>query len=352
MAKRKRKKRNSRLRRQRRIVLLLVIIIFVLAGTIALSGALMQKPHIETPPADPMNSADDSSTGRKDGFYTVLVCGTDDGNGGSDTIMLAAVDTEGKSINIASIPRDTLVNEDWTVKKINSAYNRGGIEAVQQQVEKIAGFPVDFYVTVDLQAFIDLVNPIDGVDFEVPINMNYDDPAQNLHIHFQAGLQHLDGQEAMEVVRFRHNNDGGGYPLQDLDRIKTQQAFLKTVADKLFSLQSVIKIPEFARIFFDNVKSDLALSEMVWLGNQAGEYPLHHPARRSQNRLRRFLLCVGRARLSGAVQRQFQPLQGGSDRSGSGYPRRWLSPEKESGARRTVCRPIKPRPLLLKIPSP
>lgn len=271
MAKRKRKKRNSRLRRQRRIVLLLVIIIFVLAGTIALSGALMQKPHIETPPADPMNSADDSSTGRKDGCYTVLVCGTDDGNGGSDTIMLAAVDTEGKSINIASIPRDTLVNEDWTVKKINSAYNRGGIEAVQQQVEKIAGFPVDFYVTVDLQAFIDLVNAIDGVDFEVPINMNYDDPAQNLHIHFQAGLQHLDGQEAMEVVRFRHNNDGGGYPLQDLDRIKTQQAFLKTVADKLFSLQSVIKIPEFARIFFDNVKSDLALSEMVWLGNQALE---------------------------------------------------------------------------------
>ncbi len=109
---------------------------------------------------------------------------------------------------------------------------------------------MDFYVAVDLNGFIELVNAIDGIDFEVPINMNYDDPAQNLHIHFSAGQQHLDGEEVMEVVRFRHNNDGSGYPMQDLDRIKTQQAFLKAVADKLFSLQSVIKIPEFARIFF------------------------------------------------------------------------------------------------------
>lgn len=271
MAKKRRKKKNSRLRRQRRIVLLLVIVIFVLAAAIAVSGALMKKPQVDVPDVEQTGSTEEQESKRKDGFYTILVCGTDDGNGGSDTIMLAAVDTENKEINVASIPRDTLVNEDWTVKKINSAYNRGGIEGVEEQVEKITGFPVDFYVTVDLKAFIELVDAIGGVDFDVPINMNYDDPAQNLHIHFKAGMQHLNGQQAMEVVRFRHNNDGGGYPLQDLDRIQTQQAFLKAVADKLFSLQSVIKVPEFARIFFDNVKSDLALGEMVWFGNQALE---------------------------------------------------------------------------------
>ena len=271
MAKRKRKKKGSRLRRQRRIVLLLVIVIFVLAAAIAVSGALMKKPQVDVPGVEQTDSTEEQESKRKDGFYTILVCGTDDGNGGSDTIMLAAVDTENKAINVVSIPRDTLVNEDWTVKKINSAYNRGGIEGVEEQVEKITGFPVDFYVTVDLKAFIELVDAIGGVDFEVPINMNYDDPAQDLHIHFQAGMQHLNGQQAMEVVRFRHNNDGGGYPMQDLDRIQTQQAFLKTVANKLFSLQSVIKVPEFARIFFDNVKSNLALGEMVWFGNQALE---------------------------------------------------------------------------------
>lgn len=269
MATGKRKKKHSKLRTQRRIVLVLVIIIFILAAAIAISDGLIRKPVVEQPPQDPVDSsADEVQRARKDGFYTVLVCGTDDGNGGSDTIMLASMDTKNKAIHVVNIPRDTLVNEDWSVKKINSAYNRGGIDEVQHQVEKIMGIPIDFYVTVDLKAFIELVDAIDGVEFDVPIDMNYDDPDQNLHIHFEAGLQHLDGQEAMEVVRFRKNNDGGGYPMQDLGRIQTQQAFLKTVADKLFSLQSVVKIPEFARIFFDNVDSDLALGEMVWFGNE------------------------------------------------------------------------------------
>lgn len=266
---RKRKRKNSKLRRQRRIILLMVIIIFVLAGVIAVSNSVVRKPQVDVPAVDTLNSTEETVSARKDGFYTILICGTDDGNGGSDTIMLASVDTENKAINVVSIPRDTLVNEDWTVKKINSAYNRSGIEGVEEQVAKIVGFKPDFYVTVDLKGFIELVDAIDGIDFEVPINMNYDDPAQNLHIHFTAGMQHLNGQQAMEVVRFRHNNDGGGYPLQDLDRIKTQQAFLKAVADKMFSLQSVIKVPEFARIFFDYVDSDLTVGEMVWFGNQA-----------------------------------------------------------------------------------
>ena len=267
-AAKRRKKKNRKARAQRRIVLVLVVVVFVLAGLIAVSEGVVRRPQVdETVPGE--LAGDAAASTRKDGFYTVLLCGTDDGNGGSDTIMLAAVDTENKAIHVVSIPRDTLVNEDWTVKKINSAYNRGGIEGVEEQVEKIFGFPVDFYVTVDLQAFVDLVNAIDGVDFEVPIDMNYDDPAQDLHIHFSAGMQHLDGQEALEVVRFRHNNDGSGYPMQDLDRIKTQQAFLQTVADKMFSLRSVIKIPEFARIFFEHVDSDLELGEMIWFGNQA-----------------------------------------------------------------------------------
>ena len=225
-AAKRRKKKNRKARAQRRIVLALVVVVFVLAGLIAVSEGVVRRPQVdETVPGE--LAGDAAASTRKDGFYTVLLCGTDDGNGGSDTIMLAAVDTENKAIHVVSIPRDTLVNEDWTVKKINSAYNRGGIEGVEEQVEKIFGFPVDFYVTVDLQAFVDLVNAIDGVDFEVPIDMNYDDPAQDLHIHFSAGMQHLDGQEALEVVRFRHNNDGSGYPMQDLDRIKTQHRALR-----------------------------------------------------------------------------------------------------------------------------
>ena len=266
---RKRKRKNSKLRRQRRIILLMVVIIFVLAGVIAVSNSVVRKPQVDVPAVDTLNSTEETVSARKDGFYTILICGTDDGNGGSDTIMLASVDTENKAINVVSIPRDTLVNEDWTVKKINSAYNRSGIEGVEEQVAKIVGFKPDFYVTVDLKGFIELVDAIDGIDFEVPINMNYDDPAQNLHIHFTAGMQHLNGQQAMEVVRFRHNNDGSGYGSEDIGRMQTQQNFLKAVAQQTLTLSNVDKVGEFAKIFQQYVDTDLSLGNLAWLGKEA-----------------------------------------------------------------------------------
>ena len=97
--------------------------------------------------------------------------------------------------------------------------------------------------------------------------MDYDDPYQDLHIHFKAGLQKLNGQQAMEVVRFRHNNDNTGYGgRQDLGRIETQQAFLKVVAQKLMKIEN---LPAMAETFLKYVKTDLTLGNLVWLANEA-----------------------------------------------------------------------------------
>ena len=129
------------------------------------------------------------------------------------------------------------------------------------------GIPVDFYVSVDLKGFIELIDQIGGVDFDVPEDMDYDDPYQDLHIHFKKGLQHLSGQQSMEVVRFRHNNDNTGYGgRQDIGRIGTQQAFLKAVAQKLMKLENV---PAMAETFLKYVKTDLTLGNLVWLANEA-----------------------------------------------------------------------------------
>ena len=134
-------------------------------------------------------------------------------------------------------------------------------------MEDLLGIPVDFYVSVDLKGFIALVDQIGGVEFDVPCDMDYDDPYQDLHIHFKAGPQKLNGQQAMEVVRFRHNNDNTGYGgRQDLGRIETQQAFLKTVAQKLMKLENV---PAMAETFLTYVKTDLTLGNLVWLANEA-----------------------------------------------------------------------------------
>ena len=211
-------------------------------------------------------TADD---GRKADFFTILVGGLDDENGGSDTNMLVALDAAGGAIHVVSLPRDTLLNVDWTVKKLNNAYHHGGIDGTMAQVSNLLGIPVDFYITVDLQAFVELVDAIEGVDFEVPLDMDYDDPYQDLHIHFEKGMQHLNGEEALQVVRWRQNNDGTGYATADIGRIGTQQAFLTAVAQQTLQLSNWDKIPAMAEIFQKWVDTDLKLSNLVWIGEQA-----------------------------------------------------------------------------------
>ena len=99
--------------------------------------------------------------------------------------------------------------------------------------------------------------------------MDYDDPYQDLSIHFSAGMRHLTGAEALKVVRFRHNNDGSGYGSEDIGRMKTQQGFLKAVAKQTLRPANLTKVSEFAKIFQKYVKTDLELGELAWLGQEA-----------------------------------------------------------------------------------
>ena len=174
-----------------------------------------------------------------------------------------------KRIDLVSLPRDTLLHNEYRNNKLNFAYAKGGTELLMSQIENLLGVPVDFYVTVNLKGFIALVDQIDGEDIDIPINMDYDDPYQDLHIHFTKGPRHLNGQEAMEVVRFRHNNDGTGYGTEDIGRIVNQQAFLKAVAKQLLQIGNVKNIPALVDIFYTYVKTDLTTGNLVWLGNEA-----------------------------------------------------------------------------------
>ena len=280
MAKRVMKRRRSR----KRFLLLIVLI----AGLIyAGAHILIRQPEVKAQEdPDPAEETEDltqeeqdaaaaaaaalaAHTERKDQFYTILVSGCDDGNGNSDTNILLAVDAENNYIHGVSIARDTKAVWGGQSHKINAAFGSGGAEKLAEVVSDQLGIPVDFTVAVDLQGFVALVDAIGGVDFEVPINMNYDDPYQDLYIHFSAGMQHLTGEEALKVVRFRHNNDGSGYGTEDIGRMQTQQKFLKAVARQTLTLSNVDKIPEFANIFNTYVKTDLSLGNLAWLGGEA-----------------------------------------------------------------------------------
>ncbi|MBR3570163.1 MAG: LCP family protein [Oscillibacter sp.] len=206
---------------------------------------------------------------RKDGFYTILLAGVDDHNGGSDTVIFVGVDAKNNRIFGVSIPRDTKAVINGKPYKINAAYKMGGMELLAQTVSEQMAVPVDYTVRVDLEGFAALIDAVGGVDFDVPIDMDYEDPKQNLEIHISKGLQHLDGESALKVVRFRHNSDGTGYGDEDLGRIRTQQNFLRTAAKSLLSLSSLTKLDDFARIFQKYVKTELTLPNLAWLAKEA-----------------------------------------------------------------------------------
>lgn len=205
---------------------------------------------------------------RKGGFYTILLSGLDDDNGGSDTNILVAVDTVNGYVYGVSIPRDSKAIIDGKARKINYAYNKGGTELLADTVSEQLGIPVDYTVSVNLKGFTALVDAIGGVDFDVPINMDYDDPIQNLSIHFKKGVQHLSGADALRVVRFRHNNDGSGYGSEDLGRMQTQQKFLKAVAKKMLTIENLVtKMPDYADIFNRYVDTNLSIFDIARFGN-------------------------------------------------------------------------------------
>ena len=204
----------------------------------------------------------------KEGFYNILIVGTDDDGGRTDTIMIARLDTNDHTVAIMSIPRDTLIESAMTVPKINGAYSYAGkgekgIRNLKSHLATLLGFEVDGYAMVDLDAFVQLVDLVGGVEFEVPMRMQYSDPTQDLYIDLQEGMQTLDGEHAMQLVRFRK-----GYATQDIQRTQVQQQFLRALAKKCLNVVNLTKVGEIADIFVENVTTDLSVGNIAYFGQE------------------------------------------------------------------------------------
>ena len=123
-----------------------------------------------------------------------------------------------------------------------------------------------YFMTFDFDAFKEIIDALGGIDFNVPYNMNYDDPAQNLHIHLTAGMQHLDGQAAHDFVRFRHNNSGpapGEYAMGDEGRIYWQQEFMKELIKQKAVPQYLSKITEVFDVISKNVRTNYTMQDLI-----------------------------------------------------------------------------------------
>lgn len=185
----------------------------------------------------------------------------------TDTIMLLSYDKEQKKANLLSIPRDTYFERDGykdsQQKKINAIYQSEGIEGLELAIEKLTGIPIHKYVSLDYEAVVKIVDIIGGVEFEVPMDMKYDDPKDSppLTIDIKAGLQTLDGETALKLLRFRQNNDKTGYPDGDLGRIKTQQAFIRAAVFKALGA----KLPSVINEAFKYIETNFTLTEVLSL---------------------------------------------------------------------------------------
>ena len=290
--KQKKAKKPSRLTRGQKWLLAVAIVLAVALLGVTAWNALFVKPNLPgnstKPGADQTETGIDYGDGvqprvngerKSQDYYTVLILGRDTGGGGNtDTMLLASYDVTNQKATVMSIPRDTMVNVPWDIKRINSVYNyygggEKGIQALYKEISQLVGFEPDYQVIVEWEAVGKIVDAMGGVYFDVPRDMNYDDPYQDLSIHQAKGYRLLSGDDAMQVLRYRHDNRKKGkmlgYADGDLGRIKTQQGLLKAMIEQLMSLKNITKVNEFIKVFNENVETDLSLQNMLWFAKQA-----------------------------------------------------------------------------------
>ena len=243
-----------------------VIVLVVLALLIGEFAILMN--HWVSPPSLSDGDSDDvsvSTDGRKKGCYTFLIAGKDRAAGLTDTVLVGMLDTENQSLKFVSIPRDTAVNVSYKPKKMNQYYaaaeNNGkdGVEALIGGAEQILGYRVDSYALFDVEVFVELIDAMGGIDFDVPVDMDYDDPGQDLSIHVQKGYQHLNGYQTMGVFRFRNTYANG-----DIGRIDVQHQLLKAMTSQFLKLHNIPNLNKLIDIYEKDVTTNLSAGNVMF----------------------------------------------------------------------------------------
>lgn len=207
-------------------------------------------------------------TGRTGDINSFVVAGVDEDGYRTDLILLCQVNKRDNKISVLQIPRDTKVDNKRNDKKINSAYY-SGFDVMSSEIRQVTGLKPEHYIVVGFDGFCDIVDALGGVTVDVPIDMKYDDPVQDLHIDLKKGKQKLDGDKAEMFMRFRKGNNGGGYPEGDVGRLAAQKQLYDAVAQKLLSPAGIFRVPSVFFAVKKNTTTDLKGGEVVGLMRDA-----------------------------------------------------------------------------------
>lgn len=196
---------------------------------------------------------------------SILMLGVDDsekrGQGAdssrTDALLLATLNNKTKTVKLVSIPRDSYVYIPHIgyKDKINHAHARGGTLASIETVEELFDIPIDYYVRMNFNAFIDIVDALGGIEAEVPYAMLEKDEFDRNTVNLQPGLQTLGGREALALARTRKQDN-------DIERGKRQQEIIKAIATKASSFTSITKYDDVISAVGNNMKTDMTFTEM------------------------------------------------------------------------------------------
>ena len=206
----------------------------------------------------PAQSQDGIHT-RKDGFYNILLCATDEEGTRTDTIMIATLDQKNGQVSLTSLPRDTIVDNGQAVPKLNGVYALAGCgdtgaNALMDQVETLLGFRPDGYAIISYEIFKDVVDAMGGITFDVPMDMEVDGT------YISGGEQELNGDLALLVCRFRH-----GYAMADIQREYVQQTFIKAMVKQCMSPSMLPRFPAIYKAAMSNIITDLEDANLRYL---------------------------------------------------------------------------------------
>ncbi len=219
---------------------------------------------------------------RRPGTYTFAIMGRDVEANNMDTIIVGMFDTVEGKLNFASIPRDTLINTGYDVKKPNYIYpacvnnKKDGIAPTLAALKDLLGYELDCYAVVDVSAVEDIIDAIGGVWFDVPRDMKYDgwDQKPPIYIDIKKGYQLLNGEDFVKVARFRYTtnqwgNISGGYGGGDIDRIAVQHDLLMAAMEQILDIGNIPNLSKAIDIYEAKVQTNLTARN---LGYFAAEF--------------------------------------------------------------------------------
>jgi len=247
-----RKRRNS----SRQRIMILLGILFILSGLLGFVFGMFTPTKNIGDILSPNFMAQPAK-----GQLNLVLFGIDDVDEThrTDTILWLNVNTNDKTITLMSVPRDTLVPiPEHGYDKINAAYTYGGTQLAIETLTNFIGIKPDKYVVLGYKGFEKIIDAIGGVDINVDKRMYYVDHYANFTIDLKPGMQHLNGLQSLEYVRFRHD------ALGDFGRMRRQQEFLLAVKNQLFSSPAMIaKIPDIIKVVLDNVQTDMSFNDAL-----------------------------------------------------------------------------------------